>query len=189
MHAQTWWRIGWRNLWRSRRRTAITAGALALGFLAATVMIGLSEGIVAQMIENGTELVTGQVQAHDAGYKPERSLYHTIGGQRGVDVERLIGLVARHPDVDGATPRVYAGGLVSSGSETSAAILLGVDLDREPGVSRILEGLREGRLPRRGGERCCWAANWLARSLSSRGPSWFSSLEPPTAPWGTIYIP
>ena len=150
MHAMVWWRIGWRNLWRSWKRTAITAGALAFGFLSATVMVGLSDGIVAQMIENGTELVTGQLQIHHVEYKPERSLYSTIGGREGTDVEALVAMVAAMPDVVGATPRVYGGGLVSSGSETNAAILMGVDLEREPQVSRMLDGLTSGRLPEPG---------------------------------------
>jgi len=159
-----WWRIGWRNLWRSRKRTVITAGALALGFLSATVMVGLSEGIVAQMIENGTELVTGQLQVHHAGYKPERSLYSTIGGRDGVDVDRLVSQVKDHPNVEGATPRVYGGGLVSSGSETSAGILMGVDFTREPEVSRILDGLRAGRLPTPG-QREVLLGSEMARKL------------------------
>ena len=148
MRSAVWWRIGWRNLWRSRGRTLITMGALALGFFAATVMVGLSDGVVAQMIENGTGLVTGQLQLHAAGYRPERSLYSTIGGRAGVDVGALVERVAGWPGVGGAAPRVYGGGLVSSGSETRAAILMGVDLQREPRVSRILQALESGRLPR-----------------------------------------
>jgi ABC-type lipoprotein release transport system permease subunit len=150
MRTTVWWRIGWRNLWRGRRRTLITAGALALGFFSATIMVGLSEGIVAQMIENGTQLITGQLQVHHAGYKPERSLYSTIGGREGVDVEAMVAAVTAHPEVVGASPRVYGGGLVSSGSETSAGILMGVDLQRERQVSRLLDGLRDGRLPEPG---------------------------------------
>jgi ABC-type lipoprotein release transport system permease subunit len=60
-----WWRIAWRNLWRNRRRTLITASALAFGFLAAVVLVALSQGMIGQMVENGTGLVTGQVQVHD----------------------------------------------------------------------------------------------------------------------------
>ena len=39
-----WWRIGWRNLGRNRRRTLITSLGLALGYLAVVVMAGLSQG-------------------------------------------------------------------------------------------------------------------------------------------------
>ena len=37
-----WWRIGWRNLGRNRRRTLITVIGLALGYSAVVVMTGLS---------------------------------------------------------------------------------------------------------------------------------------------------
>ncbi len=147
MSGSVWWRIGWRNVWRNRRRTAITVGALALGFVSSTIMIGLSEGIVAQMIENGTDLLTGQIQIHQEGFKPERSLYTTVGGREGTDLEQLLALVRRQPGVRGVAPRVYAGGLVSSGEETSAGIFMGLQPDLERDVSRILEALEDGTMP------------------------------------------
>ena len=96
-----WVRIAWRNVWRNPKRTAITVGALAIGFAAATVMVGLSDGIVAQMIENGTGLLSGQIQLHQDGYKPERSLYSTVGGSEGTDVEALLATLLSDPAVVG----------------------------------------------------------------------------------------
>lgn len=142
-----WRRIGWRNLGRNRRRTLITAAGLAIGYLAVVVMVGLMEGITAEMIENGTGLLTGQLQVHDPAYLPERSIYETIGGDVGADVERLVEAVADDPAVEAAAPRVYAGGLVSSGTSTVAASLMGVDPDREIGVSRILRSRTSGAVP------------------------------------------
>lgn len=147
MSGSVWWRIGWRNVWRNRRRTAITVGALALGFVSSTIMIGLSEGIVAQMIENGTDLLSGQIQIHQEDFKPERSLYTTLGGREGTDVAQMLALVRRQPGVRGAAPRVYAGGLVSSGEETSAGIFMGLNPELERGVSRILEAVEDGSMP------------------------------------------
>ena len=111
-----WWRIAWRNLWRNRRRTLITAGALAFGFLAAVVLVALSQGMIAQMVENGTGLVTGQVQVHDGEWEPERSLYVTLGGAEGTDVEARVEEVA-------ATPGVTAAAIscTSPGSSASSA--------------------------------------------------------------------
>lgn len=147
MRASVWSRVAWRNLWRNRKRTVITVGALAIGFVASTVMIGLSGGIVAQMIENGTDLLTGQIQIHEEGYKPERRLYTTLGGRDGTDVERLLATVENRAGVRGAAPRVHAGGLISSGEQTTAGLLLGVDPEREPRVSRLLGGVERGRFP------------------------------------------
>lgn len=147
MAAGPWRRIGWRNLGRNRRRTAITAAGLAVGYLAVVVMVGVMEGLIAEMIENGTGLLAGQIQVHDPQYLPERSIYETIGGGDGAAVQRLVRAVASDPAVEAAAPRVYAGGLVSSGNSTVAALLMGVDVLREPSVSQILGSIVRGRLP------------------------------------------
>jgi len=145
-----WWRIGWRNLGRNRRRTLIAAAGLALGYFAVVVMVGLMAGLTAEMIENGTGLLTGQLQIHALDYRPDRSIYRTIGGDDGTDVARLLREVITDTAVAGAAPRVYAGGLVSSGEATTAGILMGVDPNREPGVSRILRSVVRGAVPANG---------------------------------------
>jgi putative ABC transport system permease protein len=144
------WMIGWRNLGRNRRRTWITASGLALGYVAVVVMSGLAGGLVAEMVDNGTGILTGQLQVHSAAYLPDRSLYATVGGRDGVDVETLVRAVASVPEVAAATPRVFGAGLVSTGSATAAGVLMGVDVELEPAVSRILTTLRDGELPRAG---------------------------------------
>jgi len=141
-----WWRIGWRNLGRNRRRTLITVIGLALGYSAVVVMTGLSRGLVAEMIDNGTGMLTGQLQVFADDYLPDRGIYDTLGGRDGIDVEALVAEVASDPRVSAATPRVYAGGLVSTGVATAAGVVLGID-PREIRVSRLLTYIDEGRVP------------------------------------------
>ena len=145
-----WLRVGWRNLGRNPKRTAITASGLAVGYFAVVFMAGWSGGIVDELIDNGTSLVSGQIEIHDAGYRPERSLYDTIGGRGGVDVGLLLQRIESDPAVTAAAPRAYAGALISSGDSTAAGVLMGVVPDRETAVSRFLDRLAEGRLPRDG---------------------------------------
>jgi ABC-type lipoprotein release transport system permease subunit len=147
MRSSAWWRIGWRNLGRNRRRTLITAIGLALGYLAVVVMSGLSRGLVSEMIDNGTGMVTGQLQVFAEDYLPDRGIFATIGGREGVDVESLVATVNADPRISAATPRVYAGGLVSTGDATAAGVILGVDPELEPRVSRLLSHIDEGRPP------------------------------------------
>lgn len=148
--AGVWWRMAWRNLWRNRKRTLITAGALAFGYIASVLMVGISDGMTAEMIENGTNLLSGQVQIHAADWKPERGLYATLGGEGGTDVPALVRAVAGQPGVRAAAPRVYGGGLVSAGDQTVAAALVGVDPTLEPRVSRLLSTIVRGAAPRPG---------------------------------------
>ena len=106
---RTWWRIGWRSLGRNRRRSVITAVGLGVGYFSVVVLVGWWDGVVVEMINNGTGIVTGQLQIHDADYLPDRSVYRTLGGDAGVDVAALLERVTRDPAVSAAAPRVFHG--------------------------------------------------------------------------------
>ena len=147
MNSSTWLRIGWRNLGRHPKRTVITALGLAVGYFAVVFIVGWAEGITAEMVENATGLVSGQIEIHASEYRPERSLYATIGGRAGTDVGQLLQAVSADPSVVAVAPRVYAGGLISSGDATSAGMLMGIDPELEPALSRFLDELTDGRLP------------------------------------------
>ena len=147
MALPSWWLIGWRNLGRNPKRTFITALGLAAGYFAVIFMVGFADGLKVEMIDNGTGLMTGQIQIHSPRYRPDRSLYETIGGRAGADFEAVIRTAVRDPAVVGAAPRVYGAGLLSSGQSTRGGMLMGIDLDREPGVSRLMNSLSQGRAP------------------------------------------
>ena len=78
-HDGLWWRVAWRNLWRNSHRTWITASGLAFGYFSSVVLIGLTDGMTAELVDNGTRLMVGQVQVHAADFLPERNMHHTIG--------------------------------------------------------------------------------------------------------------
>lgn len=164
MAARPWWRIGWRNLGRNRRRTALTALGLAVGYWSVVVITGIADGMLADMIRNATEVLSGQIQIHAPDYLPDRTLYATLGGDDGVDLGRLLDGVAAQAGVRAAAPRVYAGALVSSGASTVGILLAGIDPDREEGVSRLTGTLVEGRLPAPGA-RALLIGRELARRL------------------------
>ena len=166
MSGGAWWRIGWRNLERHPKRTVITALGLGVGYFAVVFLVGWMEGIAAEMVENATGLVSGQVEIHHADYRPERSLYDTIGGRDGIDVEATVAEVLADPAVIAAAPRVYGGGLLSSGESTSAGMLMGIAPALETRLSRFLDELVEGRLPQVGQNEVVIGAE-LARQLES----------------------
>ncbi len=161
-----WLIIGWRNLGRNLKRTVLTALGLTVGFAASVFVVGWSEGFMVQMVENATSLVNGQIEIHDAEFRPDRSLYDTIGGREGTDVEALLTTIDGDPSVVASAPRVYAGGLVSSGEATSAGMFMGIDPVRELALTRFLDQLVVGRLPI-AGEHEVLVGEDLARQLST----------------------
>lgn len=164
MIRDVWWRIAWRNLGRNRKRSFITGAALAVGYMSAVVIVGVSDGIVAEMIDNGTALLTGQVQVHAPKYLPERSLYQTMGTDGSSSLASLLRQIAAVPGVEAVAPRVFGGGLVSAGNETSGAVLMGFDPARETRVSRLLSTIVQGRLPAPGTREVVIGAE-MARKL------------------------
>ena len=167
MSRSPWQRIGWRNLGRNRKRTVLTALGLAVGFFAVVFIVGWSQGIMAEMVESATSLVNGQIEIYDAEYRPDRSLYDTIGGRDGADVDALLRAIDADPAVVAAAPRVYAGGLISSGEATSAGMFMGIDPARELTLSRFLDSLVEGRMPVPGRNELL-VGQEMARQLSAR---------------------
>ena len=167
MSESPWPRIGWRNLGRNRKRTVLTALGLAVGFFAVVFIVGWSQGIMTEMVESATSLVNGQIEIHDAEYRPDRSLYDTIGGRDGTDVDALLRTIDADAAVVAAAPRVYAGGLISSGQATSAGMFMGIDPARELTLSRFLDPLVEGRMPEPGRNELL-VGEEMARQLSAR---------------------
>ena len=70
--------IAWRNIWRNPRRTAVILIAVVIGVWSMVFLGALMRGILAGMIENGTETLTGHVQIHRTRYPADPSIDHRI---------------------------------------------------------------------------------------------------------------
>ena len=154
-------RIGWANLWRNPRRTAITVAALALGMVMLAFTISLMDGMTRDLIERGTSLLIGHVEVHARGYRPDRSIFDTIPG----DGRALAARLRAQPGVRGATARVSGYALISAGEHSAGADLLGIDPATEPAVSTLLEHLIAGR-PVTDGSKEIAIGDRLARTLA-----------------------
>ena len=62
-------------------------------------LVGWMQGITAELVENSTGLISGQIEIHASEYRPERSLYETIGGRAGVDVGQVLRAVSSDASV------------------------------------------------------------------------------------------
>ncbi len=130
-------RLGWRNLWRNPRRSAITVagGAFAFAFLIA--LVGFGHGLSRQVLRNGTELMVGDIQLHDTAYLPDRELHRTMGGAQGAAWPELLERLRRLRIVRHAVPRVYSPALLSTGDRSAGAQLVGVEPESETRMSRV----------------------------------------------------
>ena len=132
-------KIAFRNTFRQKRRTILTALAMIVGFTLLSLTIGLSDGAYGGIIEIFTRNRTGHIQVHREGYLDKPSLYETIDGYTAIG-ETIQGT----DGVEAWTPRIYAAGLGSVGEKSTAVQIIGIDVTRETQATRFNKKVIEG---------------------------------------------
>ncbi len=130
-------RIAWRNLWRNRRRTAITFSALAVGMALLVTTLGLLLHVKKDLLYTATSLVVGEVQIHHPEYLNERSIYYTIDG-----VGEIL-QAARSAGID-AAPRAKGPVLMLKDASSAGARVWGVSPEAEKRVHDLKDHVLKG---------------------------------------------
>ncbi len=133
--------IAWRNLWRNRVRSGLTAAGMAISVMMVLWMVSYMEGMYGQIYDVLIDQKLGHVQIHHEDY-PGRALIHDTLADGAALVERVEAL----PESVGATGRLTGFALVGSEETSTGGKLVGIQPDREQGVTNLGERVREGRL-------------------------------------------
>ena len=75
---KTYFKLAWRNIWRNRRRTIITAASIFAAIFFALIMRAFQLGSYGNMIDNIVQTYTGDIQIHAKGYWEDRSIDKTF---------------------------------------------------------------------------------------------------------------
>ncbi|MBY5945524.1 ABC transporter permease [Photobacterium rosenbergii] len=132
-------KLAWRNIWRQKRRTILTAAALALTLALSLFMRSLQEGTYANNIENAARFYTGLIQLQH----PEFAESNSIDDLLPMD-KAFIGPVSSNPAVDRILPRIESFALAASGDKSKGVMVLGVDTQAEDSYSNISNRLAKG---------------------------------------------
>lgn len=135
-------RIAWRNLGRSRRRTALTLGAIAIAQTAVLLFNGLINARNEWTIDALTGPLMGHVQVHAPGWREEQAPDLAIDA---VD-ERLAAIRATE-GVAQAYARVYAPALAARDVDGHAVMIVGIDVELESAAGGLLEGMPAAQRP------------------------------------------
>ncbi len=134
------WSIAWRNLWRQRRRSLITAMAMAMGVALCMSMICISDGMYTDMFEVMVEQRLGHVQLHHPAYPAKSLVFDTLQGR-----DALIERVEAVPGTVAVSPRIVGFGLLGGEAKSVGGMLLGIDPARDAAVSPLKGRVKEGR--------------------------------------------
>ncbi len=135
-------KLGYRNLWRNRRRTFLTMSAMALATALLIITLGIYDGMLWDMITGATEKYHGHVKITAENYMESQQLHQTIPDNGEYDSIR------EDKRVNGISGRVLGFALLSfgegEGSHTNPAQLFGIDPVDEKTVSVLQTCVTEG---------------------------------------------
>jgi putative ABC transport system permease protein len=153
-------RMAWRNLWRHKRRTWLTATAMIFSNVLLVFMISLQLGSYDMMIDNTLRAFSGHVQIQAEGYQDNPKMRLSVP-----DVTGLAQSVREVLPEARVAARAAAFALASSDQRSIGIQVFGVQPDREPGVSTVPGLLKQGRFLEKSDSAEIFIGSVLARNL------------------------
>lgn len=123
-------KIAWRNLWRNKRRTIITASSIFFAIWFAVVMRSFQLGTYNHMIHLIIESYTGYLQVQNADFYDDPSIDNAF-----MPTTELMEAIRSTPNVKVAVPRIESFGLASTGSLSKGVIVAGISTEVEKFMS------------------------------------------------------
>ncbi len=131
--------LAWRNIWRNRRRTIITAASVFFAVLLAVLMRSLQYGAYDNMIRNAVGMYLGYVQVHHQGYWNDKSLNNTFTPD-----SNLLRTLESDQRISTVVPRLESFALASSGNQTKTALVIGTDPLKESSFTQLNKRVTSG---------------------------------------------
>ena len=132
-------KLAWRNLWRQKRRTLLTATALALVLFLSLITRAFQEGSYTSNIKNAAKFYTGLIQLQNPEFSDTLSIDDVLP-----QTESFISSAKDNPNIDVVLPRVESFALAAKDEHSKGALVLGVDPEAEDDYSSISHKIVKG---------------------------------------------
>mgnify|MGYP001596118339 FL=1 len=135
-------RLAWRNLWRHKRRTWLTASAIAFITVLMVFLITLQLGSYDLMVDSSLRIFTGQMQVQREGYLDKPQIRTIIP-----DALTLAQRLRQNPALGGVgiAVRAQSFALAASGTRSFGVQVVGTEPEFEARVSTIPGLIKTGR--------------------------------------------
>ncbi len=133
-------RMAWRNLWRHKRRTWLTVGAMVFSNLLLVFMISLQFGSYRMMIDNTLKPYTGHMQIQLQAYNDDPKLRNSFA-----DIIPLAASLRSQLNSKKIAARGVAFAMTSSETRSYGLQLIGVEPEFEPHVSNLPGLIKQGQ--------------------------------------------
>jgi len=133
-------RLAWRNLWRYKRRTWLTVGAMVFSNSLLIFSISLQFGSYEMMINNTLQAFSGHIQVQHEAYLDDPKMRYALNDITGTTDQLRNGLNSQN-----ISARAAGFALASSNNRSYGLQILGVEPGFEPNVSTIPGLVNQGR--------------------------------------------
>ncbi len=134
--------LAWRNLWRKKRRTAITVSSILFAVVLAISLMSLIEGTREVMIDSIINNSTGHLQVQDALYHDEPSIDHSL--EYGEEVKKV--LAEFSGIINYTVPRIQGFCLGAKDTGTRGVYVMGIVPEKEDRMNDLSSKLVEGKM-------------------------------------------
>ncbi len=131
-------KLAWRNIWRNRKRTWITASSISFGVFFAVLMQSMQLGSYQKMIDNSVRFLTGHLAIHQEEYWDEQIL------DNGFSQDLIAELTLDKNSVDVAVPRINSFALASFKDKTKGVLISGIDPEKEAQLTLLDNKITSG---------------------------------------------
>ncbi|MBE2230411.1 MAG: ABC transporter permease [Chitinophagaceae bacterium] len=132
-------KLAWKNLWRNRSRTLITASAVFFAVLLSTSAESLKQGIFDNLVKNVVSFYTGYIQIHKQGYQEEQILDNAFRQSPGLEKK-----IRTESNITAVTPRLESFSLAASGDLTRGCMVAGISPEGENRLTALKSKLTSG---------------------------------------------
>lgn len=132
-------RLAWRNIWRNKRRTLLTAASIFLALFLALLVRSIQIGIFDNLIQVAIESYTGHIQIHKKGYWDDRVIDNAMAYD-----DTLRKTIQQLGNNTRTVPRLEYFALASSGPQTKGVMLVGTDPLKENALTHLSSKMIEG---------------------------------------------
>lgn len=114
-------KLAWRNLWRQKRRTILTALAIALALFLSLLMRSFQEGQYTSNIENSAKSGMGLIQLQNPEFRKSESIDDLLPG-----TDEFILPAKAIKSIDHILPRINSFSLAAAGERSKGVMINGV---------------------------------------------------------------
>ncbi|NTW33922.1 MAG: ABC transporter permease [Bacteroidetes bacterium] len=138
---KNYFRLAWRNIWRNKRRTLLTAASVSLAIFLALIMRSMQTGVFSHIVNNIVESYTGYIQIHKKGYWNEKE---DINNSFQLN-DSLKNNLNKISNVSIYVPRLESFALASKDEQSKGVALIGIDPDKENRFTNISKKIIRGK--------------------------------------------